>query len=290
VRSRTKRAGNIETEVSIGWLYGIKNEERPMARTVYGKHEADRLLGLLLEGDEEAREAFIELNVPLVISIAKRYAVRGVDFDDLVQEGVIGMIRAIEKFAPEKNCEFSTYATWWIRQAIEDLILRTGDLVKKPSTFGASIKTLLEAKQQLIDTGRDGNNIYSLSSLTGMSPFHIRVLFGLISGTTSMDVTINDEMDMSLKDLILDKNENNRPHVNIGNRLFEKEIIGMLEVLPPRYKDILETRYGLKTGVSLSLREVGRKFGLSAERIRQIEQVSFKLIRENYKKGRKNEN
>jgi RNA polymerase primary sigma factor len=241
---------------------------KPMDRELYS--ESDPLM---------ERNDFVEQNLPLVVSIAKNNLGRGLEFEDLVQEGTLGLITAAEKFDPDRGFRFSTYATWWIRQAIEDSILKYGDTVRKPSNFTSHLKNLINASQALEkELGREPM-LNELAEAVKMAPAMVQQLLSLIPGTVSLDAPIGDESDANhYIEVIEDRASDSPVEVSIKDQMHD-DIIDTLNVLSEKERKVLIMRFGLAGQEPLSLREVGRIFSLSPERIRQIEDRALRKLR-----------
>lgn len=233
--------------------------------------------------DMDSRNNFIENHLPLVISIARKKAEHGgIDFEDLVQEGIIGLITAAEKFDPSRGFRFSTYATWWVRQAIDDAILKHGDTVKKPSNYASHLKKLLKISKDLKrELGREPTP-REVSDRAQMDIMMVKQLLSLIPGTVSLDTPISDEDEGSnnYMDVLEDRNAEGPDDYSISGQL-RHDLYDAMELLSEKERKIIEMRFGLKSGETRSLREVGKMFHLSPERIRQIEECAIKKLRKN---------
>ncbi len=235
------------------------------------------------KGDMESRNAFIESHLPLVISIARKRAEHGgIEFEDLVQEGIIGLITAAEKFDPSRGFRFSTYATWWVRQAIDDAILKHGDTVKKPSNYASHLKKLLMVSRSLKGKlGRDPTP-HEVSAAAEMDKMMVRQLLSLIPGTVSLDTPISDDDEGSnnYMDVLEDRGAEGPDDYSISGQLRE-DLNNAMDKLSEKERRIVEMRFGLNSGETRSLREVGKVFHLSPERIRQIEENAINKLRKN---------
>ncbi|MCH8338085.1 MAG: sigma-70 family RNA polymerase sigma factor [Chloroflexi bacterium] len=235
-------------------------------------------LRLFIEDGWAAREHLITANSRLVISVAKKYMGRGVPFLDLIQEGNIGLIRAAKKFDYRRGHKFSTYATWWIRQAVTRAIADQGRTIRVPVHMGDQINRLLRTSHQLTQLlGRDPTTQELADSLR-VTPKKVENMIQVARRPISLETPTDDEEDSILSDFIPD-NESPAPTEVVTNSLLREQLRDVLHTLPPREVRILQLRYGLHDGQSYTLEEVGRKMGVTRERVRQIEAQALSRLR-----------
>jgi RNA polymerase primary sigma factor len=235
-------------------------------------------LQLLIEDGWLAREHLITANSRLVISVAKKYMGRGVPFLDLIQEGNIGLIRAAKKFDYRRGHKFSTYATWWIRQAVTRAIADQGRTIRVPVHMGDQINKLLRVQHQLTQRlGRDPT-VDELAGALEVTPQKVENMIQVARRPLSLETPTDDEEDSVLGDFIQDE-EVAAPDETATYNLLREHLDVVLNGLPPREVRILQLRYGLLDGQAYTLEEVGRKMGVTRERVRQIEAQALSRLR-----------
>jgi RNA polymerase primary sigma factor len=227
-------------------------------------------------GDEAAKRRLIESNLRLVMSIARNYTNSGVPLLDLIQEGNLGLIRAVEKFDGSRGFKLSTYATWWIRQAISRAIADQGRTIRLPVHVVDQVRRVTRAKRLLTQKlGRDPL-IPEIALETGLEPKRITDLLELIEDPVSLETPVGDG-DSIYGDLLEDANSD-QPEAVTAERLREAEVVAALERLNPRMRQVLELRYGLAGERPRSLEEVGGLLGVTRERVRQLEASAFREL------------
>ncbi|MCC7353389.1 MAG: RNA polymerase sigma factor RpoD [Anaerolineae bacterium] len=239
--------------------------------------EREQLLAQVKDG-QAAQEHLIKANSRLVVSVAKKYVGRGVPFLDLIQEGNIGLIRAVKKFDFRRGFKFSTYATWWIRQAVTRAIADQGRTIRVPVHMYEQINRLTRASRQLVqELGRDPTSDEIADEL-GVTPRKVEQIIRVSQRPLSLEMPVGEEEDSYLGDFIEDE-EAMSPTDAASQRLLREVIDEIFQSLTPREVRILQLRFGLVDGYSYTLEEVGRKFGVTRERIRQIEAQALGRLR-----------
>ncbi len=268
-----------EEEVSLARDYEMGRQAQARLSRANGltEEEKDRLQQLVARG-EEARAHLIRANTRLVVSIAKRYLGQGVPFLDLIQEGNLGLIKAVEKFDYHRGHRFSTYATWWIRQAITRALADQGRVIRLPVHLSDRIRKVYQVAQQLEQDWGRPPTAEEIAEELDLPPSKVQWMLKVSQRPLSLEKPVGEEEDSELGSFIPDE-ETLTPSDTAYQRLLQTKLQEVLATLTPREARILRLRFGLDDGRSYTLEEVGQKFGLTRERIRQIEHEALDRLR-----------
>lgn len=267
---------NFHSELSEDPLHMYFNEIGQVS--LVNSAEEMRLSQLIEGGDGTAKDKLIEANLRLVVSIAKKYVGRGVALPDLIQAGNIGLIRAVEKFDYRKGYKLSTYATWWIRQAITRDIADQGRTIRVPVHMVETINRLNRITRKLVqELGREVTDT-EIAEEMGIAVGRISEIRKIAQDTVSLETPVGDEDDSNLSDFVSDDNAIS-PSDAVAGSILRDDLEDILDTLSPRERRVLQLRFGLVDGHSRTLEEVGKRFGVTRERIRQIEVKALRKLR-----------
>lgn len=269
-------SGTEEVELAKVMEKGIK-AEATLADSQLTSDEFLRLQRAICQG-KEARRKLIEANFRLVVSIAKKYVGHGVSFMDLIQEGNIGLIKAVEKFEYQRGFKFSTYATWWIRQAVSRALSDQGRTIRVPVHMGERITQLSRVSRELVQKNGHAPTDEEIAEAMGITPKLLERIRQASQHPLSLELEVGEDQDSTLGDFIEDES-NCAPDDTAIDQLLQERMEDVLASLTAREHRVLQLRFGLQDGRSYTLEEVGQKFGVTRERIRQIEAKALSKLR-----------
>jgi RNA polymerase sigma factor (sigma-70 family) len=265
-------AGPATTDVVRSYLRDIR---RSQLLTFAEEQDLGRRIQ---EGDDEARRRMIESNLRLVVSIGKRYVNRGLPFSDIIEEGNLGLMRAVEKFDYTKGFKLSTYASWWIRQSIERAIINQSKVIRLPVHVVERVNQYFKAVELLLQSLGEEPSVEKIAAALKKTPGEVHDIQGLLQSTYSLDSPVGDQEDTALGDLIEDTRMA-APSSSAEGIIQRERIVGWLGVLKDKERKVIVYRFGLEGEEPKTLEQIGNIFGLTRERVRQIEAAALAKLR-----------
>lgn len=272
--AKARTAGRLATSLDATQLYLNEIGYSPLLTADEEKYFSR----LALKGDSSARSRMIESNLRLVVKISRRYINRGLTLLDLIEEGNLGLIRAVEKFDPERGFRFSTYATWWIRQTIERGIMNQTRTIRLPIHVVKELNVYLRAARELTQKLDHQPSAEEIADLLDRPVSDVKRLLGLNERVASMDTPVGPDSDRSVVDTIADTHDSD-PSRLLQDSDIRDSIAHWLDELPEKQREVLSRRFGLRGYESSTLEEVGREIGLTRERVRQIQVEALRRLR-----------
>lgn len=277
--SKTKKTSKTSTSTVVGVDDPVKVYLKEIGKVpLLSCDEEIELAKRIADGDEEAKKKLSEANLRLVVSIAKRYLGRGMHFLDLIQEGNLGLIKAVEKFDYTKGFKFSTYATWWIRQAITRAIADQARTIRIPVHMVETINKVKKVSNQLLHENGREPSVEEIAEKIGLTPDKVREILRISQEPVSLETPIGEEEDSHLGDFIPDEDAP-APADAASHMMLKEQLSEVLATLTPREAKVLSLRFGLEDGRPRTLEEVGKEFSVTRERIRQIEAKALRKLR-----------
>jgi RNA polymerase nonessential primary-like sigma factor len=274
VQAKARTAGRVATSLDATQLYLNEIGYSPLLTADEEKYFSR----LALKGDDSARRRMIESNLRLVVKISRRYINRGLTLLDLIEEGNLGLIRAVEKFDPERGFRFSTYATWWIRQTIERGIMNQTRTIRLPIHVVKELNVYLRAARELTQKLDHEPSAEEIADMLDRPAADVKRLLGLNERVTSMDTPVGPDSDRSVVDTVADTHESD-PSQLLQDSDIKDSIADWLDELSEKQREVLSRRFGLRGYESSTLEEVGREIGLTRERVRQIQVEALRRLR-----------
>ena len=272
--AKARTARKVEKSLDATQLYLNEIGYSPLLTAEEEKYYAR----LARKGDEEGRKRMIESNLRLVVKISRRYINRGLTLLDLIEEGNLGLIRAVEKFDPERGFRFSTYATWWIRQTIERAIMNQTRTIRLPIHVVKELNVYLRAARELTQKLDHEPTAEEIAEMLDKPAADVKRLLGLNERVTSVDTPVGPDSDKAVLDTIADSQESD-PSELLQDRDIKDSIANWLDELSDKQREVVSRRFGLRGYESSTLEEVGREIGLTRERVRQIQVEALKRLR-----------